>query len=254
MNATAYSPDSNIAHIQPGGTWGSVYDALAPYGVAVAGGRGSAVGIAGFLLGGGNSFFNNAHGFGSDTVEAYEIVLANGTVILATKDEHYALWRSLKGGSGNFGIVTNFDVRGIPLAGKGDKATIWGGAAVYEYGAPGVIPALVNFAKNAGDHPASSTVCSWGWLPQEERDWLLVCSLQNVDDVPDSPAFDELLGLDEFEDDTLESKTLLVMTQEQDGVPGEQSVAQVGVEKNRTDNCAAATSGYLGHSVWMSAS
>lgn len=80
MNATVYDEAANLARIQPGTRWGGVYGVLEPHGVTVAGGRASSVGVAGFLTGGGNSFYTAHRGFACDQVQNYEIVLADGLV------------------------------------------------------------------------------------------------------------------------------------------------------------------------------
>ncbi|KAI4865307.1 FAD binding domain-containing protein [Hypoxylon rubiginosum] len=114
MNASSYDPQSNTAKIQPGGRWKNVYADLDKQGVTVTGGRDGDVGVGGFLLGGGNSFFSGRMGFGCDSVVNFEVVLANGTIVNANTTTNADLWQALKGGSSNFGIVTQFDMEAIP--------------------------------------------------------------------------------------------------------------------------------------------
>lgn len=114
MNRTAYDPETNVASIQPGGHWKDVYADLEKQGVVVAGGRDGGVGVGGFLLGGGLSFYSGRTGFGCDSVVNFEVVLANGTIVNANRTAHADLWRALKGGGSNFGIVTRFDMEAIP--------------------------------------------------------------------------------------------------------------------------------------------
>lgn len=78
MNQTTYDEVNSLAKIQPGIRWGGVYGALEPYGVTVAGGRASTVGVAGFLTGGGNTFFTAQRGWGCDQVKNFEVVLSSG--------------------------------------------------------------------------------------------------------------------------------------------------------------------------------
>lgn len=80
MNATVFDTESKIASIEPGSRWNQVYATLDPQGVTVAGGRAGTVGVAGFLLGGGNSFYTSQQGFACDNVRNFEIVLASGYV------------------------------------------------------------------------------------------------------------------------------------------------------------------------------
>lgn len=114
LNGTSYDEETNIANIQPGGRWKNVYADLDTYGVTVTGGRDGGVGVGGFLLGGGVSFFSGREGFGCDSVLNYEVVLANGTIINANSTHNSDLWKALKGGASNFGIVTRFDMEAVP--------------------------------------------------------------------------------------------------------------------------------------------
>ena len=80
MNTTVFDPMTKIASIQPGSRWNQVYATLDPLGFTVAGGRAGSVGVAGFLMGGGNSFYASRQGFACDDVKNFEIVLASGSV------------------------------------------------------------------------------------------------------------------------------------------------------------------------------
>ncbi|KAJ3578650.1 hypothetical protein NPX13_g1910 [Xylaria arbuscula] len=113
MNTTTYDPETNIASIQPGGKWQNVYKDLIEYSVTVTGGRDGDVGVGGFLLGGGNSYYSGRQGFGCDGVANYEVVLANGTIVYANQVQNADLWQALKGGGSNFGIVTRFDMEAV---------------------------------------------------------------------------------------------------------------------------------------------
>ncbi|OTB20751.1 hypothetical protein K445DRAFT_92388 [Daldinia sp. EC12] len=114
MNSSSYDPETKLAKIQPGGRWRNVYSDLHDAGVVVTGGRDGDVGVGGFLLGGGNSFFSGRMGFGCDSVKNFEVVLANGTIINANSTANSDLWRALKGGSSNYGIVTRYDMETLP--------------------------------------------------------------------------------------------------------------------------------------------
>lgn len=114
LNATSYDPSTNIASVQTGGRWRDVYAELQKDNVVVAGGRDGGVGVGGFLLGGGISFFQAAIGYSCDTIVNYEVVLANGSIVNANKTSNSDLFKALKGGGSNFGIVTRFDLTAVP--------------------------------------------------------------------------------------------------------------------------------------------
>ncbi|KAI0058448.1 FAD-binding domain-containing protein [Artomyces pyxidatus] len=104
-------------------TWDQVYAALDPMGVNVVGGRVPGVGVAGVTLGGGYSWKSNQHGLAIDNIEAYELVLPNGTFFTVTETQE-DLWFGLRGGFNNFGIVTTFTFKSYP------QTAVWAGTLV----------------------------------------------------------------------------------------------------------------------------
>ncbi|CAJ2499615.1 Uu.00g024680.m01.CDS01 [Anthostomella pinea] len=114
MNTSTYDAEANVAKIQPGARWNKAYAELDKEGVTVAGGRDGGVGVGGFLLGGGISYYSGRMGFGCDTVVNFEVVLADGAIVNANETANADLWRALKGGGSNFGIVTRYDMEAIP--------------------------------------------------------------------------------------------------------------------------------------------
>ncbi|KAF9879581.1 FAD binding domain-containing protein [Colletotrichum karsti] len=114
FNQSSYNARTNLASIGPGDHWKDVYASLLKYNVTVTGGRDGGVGVGGFLLGGGNSYFTGRMGLGCDSVVNYEVVLADGRIVNANSTSNSDLFKALKGGSSNFGIVTRFDMEAIP--------------------------------------------------------------------------------------------------------------------------------------------
>jgi FAD/FMN-containing dehydrogenase len=125
MNNTTYNAKTQVASIQPGGRWGDVYQALEPLGRMVAGGRGSTVGVGGFLIGGGISHYAPRFGLSCDNVVNFQVVLANGLIANANKDTNADLFTALKGGTSNFGIVTRYDMETFK------SENLWGGIVTY---------------------------------------------------------------------------------------------------------------------------
>jgi hypothetical protein len=125
LSAVEVNADASIAHIGVGAHWLDVYTALDPLNRIVAGGRNGAVGVGGLTLGGGISYFSPQVGFTCDSLVNVEIVLASGQVVSANaSNAHHDLFRALKGGGNNFGVVTRMDFKtlelpvGLILAGK----------------------------------------------------------------------------------------------------------------------------------------
>lgn len=125
INGTTYSTETRLASIGPGGRWGDVYQALEPLGRMVAGGRGSTVGVGGFLIGGGISHYAPRFGLSCDNVANFQVVLANGRIVNANKNTNADLFTALKGGTSNFGIVTRYDMETF------ESENLWGGIVTY---------------------------------------------------------------------------------------------------------------------------
>ncbi|KAI0429968.1 hypothetical protein F5Y09DRAFT_309013 [Xylaria sp. FL1042] len=111
MTEVTLSKDGSIASLGPGNRFGEAAMALNSSGRAVHGGRNNQVGIGGYFLGGGLTYFNGMYGFGADNIANFEVVLANSSIISANADNNKDLWWALKGGSANFGVVTRYDVK-----------------------------------------------------------------------------------------------------------------------------------------------
>lgn len=113
--------DKKSVAIGAGCKWIHVYKALEEQGLAVAGGRNSAVGVGGLTLGGGLSFFSPRFGMVCSNIIDYQVVLADGSIVTASATLNPDLWRALKGGANNFGIVTRFTANAFP------SKKIWSG-------------------------------------------------------------------------------------------------------------------------------
>jgi FAD/FMN-containing dehydrogenase len=192
LNAVEYDAALETATMGPGCRWKEVYSELHKHGRAVAGGREGNVGVAGLLLGGGNTFFTGRRGFACDNVVAYEVVLADGRIVKAANDSHADLFRALKGGSSNFGIVTKFTMTAIPC----DK--VWGGMAFLpKQVIPAATDALVAFADNVPNDPDSNLVAMFTHMP-DFKDVVVATLYTNVAGIERPPAYDQWLALPEI--------------------------------------------------------
>ncbi|KAK7926906.1 hypothetical protein PG985_003904 [Apiospora marii] len=161
LSWTRLSPDGGeTADIGPGGLWSDVYAELHRHGRVVAGGREGNVGVAGLILGGGNTFYTPRRGFACDNVEAFEVVLADGTLVTADQHGSYSdLYWALKGGSNNFGVVTNFRMRTLPGSGP-----VWGGLTFFpKQLTESAIDALADFTENMHKDPDSNLLCFFAY-------------------------------------------------------------------------------------------
>ncbi|KAL1606604.1 hypothetical protein SLS60_004009 [Paraconiothyrium brasiliense] len=117
LNAVTTSEDASIAHVGTGASWLDVYAHLDSLNKTVAGGRNGGVGVGGLTLGGGISYFSPQVGFTCDSATNFEIVLANGELVETNASSQSDLFRALKGGLNNFGVVTRIDFHTLPMDG-----------------------------------------------------------------------------------------------------------------------------------------
>lgn len=78
MNEITLNEDKSVVSVGPGNLWGQVYEALEPHGLAAVGGRASSIGVGGFILGGGISFYSNLYGWALDNVRSFEVGICFG--------------------------------------------------------------------------------------------------------------------------------------------------------------------------------
>ena len=124
LNQTILSPDRSFVSLGAGNTWLNAYRNLAADEVAFPGGVCGTTGVGGVSLGGGESLFQPRVGWVVDNVLNYEIVLASGEVAIVNETKYPDLYKALKGGGSNFGIVTRVDVAVF------DQGDMWAGQIV----------------------------------------------------------------------------------------------------------------------------
>jgi len=151
MKDVEVDPDSRTARAAGGLTWGELDAATQAHGLAVTGGRVPSTGIAGLALGSGSGWIERKCGFTCDNLLAAEIVTADGSVVTASETENPELFWGLRGGGGNFGIVTHFTFNLHQIG-----PMVWGGMLIYPPDrAAEVLRAYRDFVANAPDEVGS---------------------------------------------------------------------------------------------------
>jgi len=147
MKAIEIDAGAQTATVEPGVTWGEVDRVTRELGLVAIGGTVSSVGVAGLILGGGSGYLSRLHGMAIDNLIAARVVTADGQIVQARTDENPDLFWALRGGGGNFGVVTQFDLQLHPI---GSQVTF--GQIVHRFDdAPGVIRRYREFMNGAPD-------------------------------------------------------------------------------------------------------
>lgn len=115
MAAVEVDATRRVARVRGGALWSDVIAAAAPHGLGALSGTSPGVGVIGYTLGGGTGWLSRLHGYAADSVLRAEVVTAAGERLTATATENPDLFWALRGGSGNFGVVTELEFRLFPV-------------------------------------------------------------------------------------------------------------------------------------------
>ncbi len=154
MNGVLVDKDAQLAYVQGGALWADVDREAQLYGLSTPGGVVSDTGVAGLTLGGGYGWLRRTYGLSCDNVAAYEVVTADGRVLNASADENSDLYWALRGGGGNFGIVTRFTFRLHPVG----PIVAFAGVFYRSEDAETVLRGFREFAETAPDEVNCMTV------------------------------------------------------------------------------------------------
>jgi len=126
MKGIRVDPQGRRALAQPGLTWSEFDHETQAFGLAVTGGLVSSTGIAGLTLGGGIGWLLRKYGLACDNLVSADVVTADGQLLTASEDSHPELFWALRGGGGNFGVMTSFEYRLHPVG-----PTVFAGPVFY---------------------------------------------------------------------------------------------------------------------------
>ncbi|KAI9659177.1 MAG: hypothetical protein M1831_003759 [Alyxoria varia] len=209
INAMHVSADRKSTKIGTGARWKDVYGKLDPMNLGVAGGRNARVGVGGLVLGGGLSFHSPRTGFVCDNIVDFEVVLSDGSIVNANETLNRDLWVALKGGSNNFGIVTQFTALLFPSNG------LWGGFN-YHPGFMGtrLLKAFHEFAEPKSYDEYASSILAFGYVAKY-RSMAIANNIQYSKPVKNPACFKKFNSLFRFWS-TVKIRSMSSATGEQD--------------------------------------
>jgi FAD/FMN-containing dehydrogenase len=181
MKGIHVDPTRRTVRAQSGATWADLNRETQLHSLAVTGGVVSTTGIAGLTLGGGFGWLMGKHGLALDNLRAVDLVTAEGRVLRASDEEHPDLFWAVRGGGGNFGVVTSFEYRLFPVG-----PMLTGGLVAYPFDSAremlrfyrdftasvpdecSVAATLVHAPDGSGTKLAAMVVCHCGSLAEGE--------------------------------------------------------------------------------------
>jgi FAD/FMN-containing dehydrogenase len=125
MKGIRVDPDNRTVRVEGGCVWGEVDHATHPFGLATPSGFIASTGVGGLTLGGGIGYLARTHGLTLDNLLGVDVVLADGSFVTADAEHHPDLFWAVRGGGGNFGVVTSFLFRLHPIS------TVYGGPMLW---------------------------------------------------------------------------------------------------------------------------
>jgi FAD/FMN-containing dehydrogenase len=166
LSTVTVDPETRTARAGGGVTWGAFNEATAAHGLATTGGVISTTGIGGLTLGGGIGYLTRGYGLSCDNLISAQVVTADGQILTASESEHADLFWALRGGGGNFGVVTEFTYRLHPVA------DIYGGPMFFELSdGPALFAYFDEFIKTAprefGGFPAFQIAPPLPFVPED---------------------------------------------------------------------------------------
>ena len=137
MRGVRVNPEKRTARAEGGATWGDFNAATYPFGLATTGGIISTTGVAGLTLGGGIGYLTRGFGLSLDNLVSADVVTADGRFLMASERENEDLFWAIRGGGGNFGVLTSLEFRLHPVK------DIYGGPMFFELKHVGMFCAFI---------------------------------------------------------------------------------------------------------------
>src|SRR5215211_366189 len=202
-------PEHHLVRIGAGARWGEVAKTLAAHGLAISSGDTNQVGVGGLTLGGGIGWMVRTHGLTIDSLHAAELITADGRILHVSADAHPDLFWAIRGGGGNFGVITSFDFYAQP------RTTIVGGAVVYDMAeVESVLTGWANAMRAAPEELNSTIVLFSGFGPQAPPQIRVVLCYAGDDEAAASVAIKPLLQLGSVQSQDIHQKPYYTMLED----------------------------------------
>ena len=172
MTSVRVDPSMGTARAEGGVKWGAFDHETQAFGLATPGGTDSDTGIAGLTLGGGIGWLSGKHGLSCDNLISADVVTADGRFLIASATENTDLFWAIRGGGGNFGIVTSFEYQLHPVG-----PMVLAGMVVYPFAIAKEFMRFYNdFSSNVPDE--MNTVVAFGTSPEGTKECVLAVCYQ----------------------------------------------------------------------------
>ncbi len=168
MRGVRVDPGARTARAEGGATWGDFNAATGAFGLATTGGIISTTGVAGLTLGGGIGYLSRGHGLSLDNLISVDVVTADGRFLIASDRENQDLFWAIRGGGGNFGVVTALEYKLHPVS------DIYGGPMFFELSAVGDLlrwyrEFIADAPREFGGFPAFQIAPPLPFIPEERH-------------------------------------------------------------------------------------
>lgn len=168
MRGVRVDPVTRTARVEGGATWGDLNAATYPFGLATTGGIISTTGVGGLTLGGGIGYLARGLGLSLDNLVSADVVTADGSFRIASETSEPDLFWAIRGGGGNFGVVTSFEFRLSPVK------DIYGGPMFFELASAGDLlrfyrEYIVDAPEELGCFPAFQIAPPLPFIPEDRH-------------------------------------------------------------------------------------
>ncbi|MBX3084787.1 MAG: FAD-binding oxidoreductase [Anaerolineae bacterium] len=230
-----------IVRVGAGAKWGNVAQSLAAHNLAISSGDTNSVGVGGLTLGGGIGWLVRKHGLTIDSLLAAELITADGRTLRVSETEHPDLFWALRGGGGNFGIVTAFEFRAQSVT------SIFGGMIVYDIREmETVLNKWSAYMRTAPEELNSTLVIIPGFGPQPVPQMMAFVCYGGDDESAANAAFKPLLELGTIHHQEITRKPYYKMLEDAAPPPGVKAASGTGFIKRLDPDVLAVIAANVG--------